>query len=301
MTNILVTGANGQLGQEIKNVIFNNLPLEFNNVMQDFAFYFTDKNTLDISNTAEVESFCKSYKIDIIVNCAAYTAVDMAQSEESKAKLINHLAVKNLAKICKKENIFLIHISTDYVFDGNKCKPYQESDLPAPKTVYGKTKYNGEIAIISSGAKSIIIRTSWVYSHYGKNFFKTIYNLAQQKDSLSVIYDQIGTPTWAYDLAVTILTIIKHPKIHKLQGVEILHYSNEGVASWFDFAKAIVDIAKLKCNIFPITTDKYPTPAKRPLFSVLSKDKIKNEFNVKVPYWRDSLAKCIKNFRSTNG
>jgi len=281
--NILVTGSNGQLGSEIKS-LSKNYP---------YKFFFTDKNELDISKKEDVSKFIEENNIDLIINCAAYTAVDKAEEEQELADLINYKAVKYLAKIAKDNNIVLIHISTDYVFDGKNYRPYKEDDKTNPQGVYGLTKLKGEKAFIEEGANGIIIRASWVYSSFGHNFVKTMLRLKDKKE-LSVVFDQVGTPTYAKDLARVILEIIKN-ELNKLKGkkAEIYHYSNEGVCSWYDFAKAIFEIKNIHINVNPIETKDYPTPAKRPHYSVLNKSKIKNEFNIKIPYWRESLEKML--------
>ena len=246
---------------------------------------------MDIANESEIKDFVNNKKIKIIINCAAYTAVDKAEEDSVNANLINHLAVKNLATIAKENNIKLIHISTDYVFDGKNYKPYNEDDFTNPQSVYGKTKLDGENAIKEINPKnSIIIRTSWVYSSFGNNFVKTMLRLGEQKDELGVIFDQIGTPTYAKDLAKTIFDIL--PKINN-DVVEIYHYSSDGAISWYDFAKEIMKMTKLDCQINPIETKDYPTPAKRPHYSLLNKSKIKQEFDILIPYWKDSLKECL--------
>jgi len=282
MHNILVTGSNGQLGSEIQELSLN----------YPYKFYFTDKKELDISNIGDIRKHITQNNIDTIINCAAYTAVDKAESQKELADKINHLAVKNLAMLSDEFNIKLIHISTDYVFDGKNFKPYTEEDAPNPQSVYGQTKLDGEQAIQEINPKnSIIIRTSWVYSYYGANFVKTMLRLGREKRSLGVVFDQIGTPTYAKDLAKTILDIL--PKI-KNSKIEIYNYSNEGVLSWYDFAKEIMHMAKLDCKIDPIETKEYPTPAKRPHFSLLNKAKIKRDFNIEIPYYKDGLNDCLK-------
>lgn len=282
MFKILVVGSNGQLGSEIQ-ALHANYP---------YIFLFTDKEELDIVNKSAIELMCKKNNITHIVNCAAYTAVDKAEDEESLADAINNQAVANLAEIAKKNSISLVHISTDYVFDGVNHKPYIETSKTNPLCVYGKTKLDGEMSLLQIGAKnSIIIRTSWVYSSFGSNFVKTMIRLGKEKKSLNVVFDQIGSPTYAKDLAKTILDILPQIKNHK---PEVYHYANEGVCSWYDFAKEIMKQRKLTCNIVPITTDKYPTKASRPHFSVLNKDKLKSKYDIKVPYWKDSLHECLQ-------
>lgn len=282
MPNVLVTGANGQLGSEIKE----------QSSIYAYDFFFTDRTTLDITNEDDIKSFIKTNKINTIINCAAYTAVDKAESDEKMCDTVNRKAVKKLAKISKENDIKLIHISTDYVFDGKNYKPYVEEFQTNPQCVYGKTKLDGEKHILDINPhNSIIIRTSWVYSSFGNNFVKTMLKLGKQKDELGVIFDQIGTPTYAGDLAKAILDILSQIKNDKVQ---IYHYSNEGVLSWYDFAKEIMRMAKLTCKINPIETYQYPTPAARPHYSLLNKAKIKKEFHIEIPYWKDSLDKCLR-------
>ncbi|MEA3554579.1 MAG: dTDP-4-dehydrorhamnose reductase [Campylobacterota bacterium] len=279
--NILVTGSSGQVGSEIKEI----------STYYDYNFFFTNKDNLDITNEEDVKTFVKNNNINIIINCAAYTAVDKAEEDKINADLINRKAVKKLAKISKEKDIKLIHISTDYVFDGKNFKPYCEEFQTNPNSVYGQTKLDGENEMIKINPNnSIIIRTSWVYSPFGNNFVKTMLRLGKQKDELGVIFDQTGTPTYAADLAKTILDII--PMIDNNK-VEIYNYSNEGVLSWYDFAKEIMRMAKIDCKINPIETFQYPTTASRPHYSLLNKSKIKKYFNINIPYWKDSLDKCL--------
>jgi len=282
MTNILVTGSNGQVGSELQVL----------STSYNYNFFFTDKQSLDISNEKAINEFITTNNINTIINAAAYTAVDKAEEDKLNADKVNHLAVKTLARIAKEQNIQLIHISTDYVFNGESSKPYTEDDTTKPNSVYGSSKLDGEKAIQEiNPINSIIIRTSWVYSSFGTNFVKTMLRLGKERDSLGVIFDQVGTPTYARDLAETILEIL--PKIKNKQ-VEIYNYSNEGVLSWYDFSKEIMRMAKIDCQINPIETKEYPTPAKRPHFSLLNKSKIKEEFNLTIPFWKDSLDKCLK-------
>ncbi len=280
-SNILVTGANGQVGNELQMLCKENE-----------HFFFTDRAALDITNKQAVELFCQMNNITHIINAAAYTAVDKAEEDQANAEKVNHLAVKNLAEVAKKQNISLVHISTDYVFDGKNYRPYVESDATNPLGVYGATKLAGEEALQAINPKnSIIIRTSWVYSSFGGNFVKTMLRLGREKDELGVIFDQVGSPTYAKDLAEAILEILSQIDTDK---VEIYHYSNEGVLSWYDFAKEIMKMAKLPCKINPIETKDYPTPAKRPQYSLLNKAKIKKNFSITIPYWKDSLDRCLK-------
>jgi len=278
MNNILVTGGNGQLGSELIEIAPNH---------QDYNFLFTDVKDLDITNHTAVAAFIKSNNINVIINCAAYTAVDKAEQQKDVANAINHLAVANFAQIAKDKNIRLIHISTDYVFDGTNHKPYVETDIPNPQSVYGQTKLDGELAMQKiNPANSVILRTSWVYSKFGNNFVKTMLRLAESRDEISVVADQIGTPTNAADLAKAILIIL--PKISN-ETVELFHYSNEGVCSWYDFAKAVFEIEGLTTKVNAIESKLYPTPAERPFYSVLNKTKIKEVFKFEIPYWKDSL------------
>ncbi len=282
MNNILVTGSNGQLGSEIRELSSH----------YKHNLFFTTRDSLDISNKQDIEKFVEINDIDTIINCGAYTAVDKAEEDEVNADSINHLAVQYLATIAKEKNIKLIHISTDYVFDGKNYKPYTEDDTTNPNGVYGKTKLDGEKAMQKINPQnSIIIRTSWVYSSFGANFVKTMLRLGKEKEQLGVIFDQVGTPTYARDLAKAILDIV--PKINSKE-VEIYNYSNEGVLSWYDFAKEIMRMAKLDCKINPIETKEYPTPAVRPHYSILNKSKIKEEFNLIIPYYKDSLDECLR-------
>jgi len=280
--NILVTGSNGQVGSEIKE-LEKDYP---------YNFFFTTRDNIDITSKDSLRNFCQTNNINVIINCAAYTAVDKAQSDEINADLINRKAVKKLALVSQELNIKLIHISTDYVFDGKNFKPYCEEFQTNPQSIYGKTKLDGENEMRDINPKnSIIIRTSWIYSYYGNNFVKTMLRLGKEKEELGVIFDQIGTPTYAKDLAKIILDIV--PQIDN-QKVEIYNYSNEGVLSWYDFAKEIMKMAKLNCKINPIETYQYPTPAKRPHFSLLNKNKIKSTFNIEIPYWKDGLDDCLR-------
>ncbi len=275
--NILITGSNGQLGSEIRELAVNSKQ----------QFFFTDVAELDITDKSAVESFVAENKIDIIVNCAAYTNVDKAEDESELADKINHKAVKNLAEVSADKKLFLIHISTDYVFDGTKNTPYLETDPTAALGVYGETKLAGENVVKKSGCEYLIIRTSWLYSKFGKNFVKTIQRLTNEKDSLKVVFDQVGTPTYAGDLAKAILEIIETEKHIGNSGV--YHFSNEGVCSWYDFAVEICDFFGNTCDIQPCHSDGFPSKVKRPNFSVLDKTKIKETFGLKIPHWKASL------------
>ncbi len=282
MYNILVTGSKGQLGNEIQKLA-SSYP--------SIKFYFTDVEELDITDVEQLDKFFIENKIDFIINCAAYTAVDKAETDRKLADLINVTAVKYLAEISKKFKTTLIHISTDYIFDGRNYKPYVETDRPNPFSYYGQTKLNGEIQIEKYAGNAIIIRTSWLYSGFGNNFVKTMIKYGNERDSLKVVADQVGTPTYAGDLAKAILKII--PKLKNINEIEIYNFSNEGAISWYDFAEAIMKLKNINCKIIPIESKDYPTPAPRPFYSILNKAKIKNDFSIEIPYWLDSLEKCL--------
>jgi dTDP-4-dehydrorhamnose reductase len=283
--NILVTGSNGQLGSEIKDLTAN---------YSNFSFFFMDLPALDICNSNQLDAFFAENKIQAVINCAAYTAVDKAEQDDEIAEKVNSEGVLNLVNAVEKVMGKLIHISTDYVFDGNSFLPYKESDEVNPIGVYGNTKRRGELAVVNSGIDGVVIRTSWLYSAYGNNFVKTMLRLGNEKEELGVIFDQVGSPTNAYDLAKTCLDILAYSKNANINSKgNMYHFSNEGVASWYDFSIAIMTLGKVNCHVKPIETKDYPTPAKRPHFSVLNKSKIKNDFDIDIPYWRDSLAKCI--------
>jgi len=286
---ILVTGASGQLGRSIKNLVEKS--------KVSHSFIFASRDQLDLSYLKGIRNYFKDHKFDLIINCAAYTKVDKAENDEKQANLINHLAVKQIAEIAQSNKIKLIHISTDFVFDGLKRQPYFEEDTPLPLNVYGKTKLAGENAILSiMKTNASIIRTSWVYSEYGNNFVDTILRLIQKKVDLNIVSDQIGTPTYANDLAQAILNIIKNDKFTEFEKVsEVYHYSNEGECSWYDFAKEIANISGANCSINPISSENYPTAAKRPMHVLMSKRKVSEEFDVKINFWKDSLNNCMKN------
>jgi dTDP-4-dehydrorhamnose reductase len=279
---ILVTGVNGQLGSEIKGLAED---------FDQFEFVFTDVNQLDITDPAQIEEIVTANAIQAIINCAAYTAVDKAEDETELATKINEIAVQHLCAISEKHQLKLIHISTDYVFDGTNHKPYHESDEVNPINHYGASKRKGEEIILNSNSESIVIRTSWVYSEFGANFVKTIQRLAKERDELNIISDQIGTPTYARDLAHICLTLLAQNK--RIDTHKIFHYSNEGVCSWYDFAREIIEKSGLKCVIYPIESSQYPTKAKRPYYSVLNKSRIKQELNIKIPHWKQSLVTCL--------
>lgn len=278
--NVLVTGANGQLGNEMRLMAQNS----------SYHYIFTDVEELDITDFNAILQTVKEKEIQIIVNCAAYTNVDKAENDFDIANALNNIAVGRLANVAKAQNATLIHISTDYVFNGNNHIPYTEDDITDPIGVYGKTKLAGEETIKKVGCNYIILRTAWLYSKWGNNFVKTMQKLTLEKDSLSVIFDQIGSPTYAKDLAHAISLIIERNMLNQ-QG--IYHYSNEGVCSWFDFAKEICELSGHNCNITPIHSQEYPSKVTRPHYSVLDKTKFKETFGIPVPYWKDSLKKCI--------
>ena len=283
---VLITGSNGQLGSEIKDLTSD---------YENLQCVFRDLPELDICDTETLNTFVKDKKINAVINCAAYTAVDKAEEDLDTASKVNAKGVLNLVNALKKVDGKLIHISTDYVFDGNHSQPYKESDPVSPIGVYGETKRAGELAVLNSNIDAIVIRTSWLYSAYGNNFIKTMLRLGNVKESIQVIYDQIGTPTYAKDLAKTCLDILSNAGFTNISKKgKIYHYSNEGVTSWYDFARAIMEISNIDCKVIPIETKDYPTQAVRPLYSVLDKSKITSDFKVTIPHWRDSLANCIK-------
>lgn len=284
--NILITGSYGQLGSEIRSL--------YTKKAGEHHFIFTDVDTLDICDETAVSDFFAAHKIDLVVNCAAYTAVDKAESDTDKCRQINSLSVRNLMSVAKRHGARIIHISTDYVFDGTAHKPYIETDCIAPQSVYGSTKAEGEAVLLDNYADdSIIIRTSWLYSTFGNNFVKTMLRLGKEREELSVVFDQVGSPTNAADLAEAILSIVYSDRFEG----GVYHYSNEGVCSWYDFAKAIFELALIDCRVLPIESSQYPTPAKRPHYSVLNKAKIKSVYGIHIPYWRDSLQRVIRSIR----
>ena len=279
--NILVTGCNGQLGSEIRLLEEN---------YGQHTFFNTDRDELDITNQAAVNDFVKNNAIDGIINCAAYTAVDKAETDKQLCTALNTEAPAYLAAAVEARGGWMVHVSTDYVFDGTKHTPYTETDTPCPDSVYGSTKLAGELAIGKFCKHVMIIRTAWLYSPFGGNFVKTMLRLGKEKPELGVIFDQIGTPTYARDLAVAIMTAIE-------KGIKpgVYHFSNEGVCSWYDFTKAIHRIAGItSCRVKPLHTAEYPTPAKRPAYSVFDKTKIKETYGLDIPYWEESLVECIK-------
>ncbi len=283
---IIVTGAYGQLGNEIK-VLSAMHP--------GWGFIFTDVDTLDITDENAVENLFQETKPDFVINCAAYTAVDKAESDGETAARINATAPGILAAAAKKTSAKLIHVSTDYVFSGDAFLPLTEDDRVNPTGVYGKTKLEGEKKCAAQNPESVIIRTSWLYSSFGNNFVKTMLRLGKERDSLNVVFDQIGTPTYAADLAKAILKIVEATETGGEKFVPgIYHFSNEGVASWYDFAKSIFEISGISCNVAPVLSEEFPTPTKRPNYSVLNKAKIKSTFGIDVPYWKDSLKICLE-------
>ena len=282
---VLITGSNGQLGSEIRE-----LSRSYNVV----NFIFKDLPDLDICNFDELQNFIMKNNIIAVINCAGYTAVDKAEEDEQIAKKVNSEGISNIVKALQKVNGKLIHISTDYVFDGDQAIPYKESDPVNPTGVYGETKRAGELAVFNSNIDALVIRTSWLYSAYGNNFVKTILRLGREKETLDVISDQLGTPTYAKDLAKTCLKILCGDSSENISKNGMLyHYSNEGVTSWYDFAKEIMKLGEVHCKVYSIETKDYPTLVKRPQYSVLDKSKIKTDFKLEIPYWKDSLAKCI--------
>ena len=283
MSNILITGANGQLGNCLRDLA---------TVFQDkYNFYYTDVAELDITNAGAIEKFVAGNSIDIIINAAAYTAVDKAEDEVELAYRLNRDAVRNLAEVARNHDCLLVHVSTDYIFSGESCKPYMETDTPAPQSVYGASKLAGEQAIMESGCRAVVIRTSWLYSEYGNNFVKTMLRLGTERESVNVVSDQIGGPTYAGDLAKVIFRLIE--VVPTEDKVGIYHFANEGVCSWYDFAKAIMEFGGKKCNVNPIFTSEYPSKARRPFFSVFNLRKTKTTTKMDIPYWRDSLRLII--------
>ena len=285
MSKILITGSNGQLGKEV------DLALE---KFPELQGEFHDIDTLDITNQDAVNALFELKKFDYVINCAAYTNVDKAESDEETALLINAKAVEILALASKQNGSKLIHISTDYVFDGTAHLPYKEDDQTQPTGAYGRTKLKGEIAALLN-PESLVIRTSWLYSIHGNNFVKTMMRLGSERNQLHVIFDQVGTPTCARDLAQAIVSIINQTSTEACEFVSgIYHFSNEGVCSWYDFATEIMNLANIDCQVNPLESKDYPTPVARPHYSVLNKSKIKSTYNLSIPYWKTSLASCIK-------
>ena len=278
--NILITGCNGQLGSELRLL---------QSASANHTFFNTDVEELDITNQEAVEAFVASHQIEGIVNCAAFTAVDLAETEREKCTTLNTLAPAYLATAIEKQGGWMIQISTDYVFNGKSHRPYLEDDTPSPDSVYGSTKLAAELGVSKFCKRSMIIRTAWLYSSFGKNFVKTMLRLGREKKALGVVFDQVGTPTYARDLAKAIMHIIE-------KGIQpgVYHYTDEGVASWYDFTKSIHRIAGIDtCKVSPLHTEEYPTPAKRPPYSILDKTKIKQAYGLEIPHWEDSLRECL--------
>jgi len=280
MKKVLVTGANGQLGLCLQ---------ELSKLYPTIQFVFSSSKQLDVTNKESVVAVFETTNFDFCINCAAYTAVDLAESDSDKAKEVNELGVRNLGESCKETNTKLIHVSTDFVFDGTSSIPYTENDETKPLSVYGKTKLDGETAIQKILEEFFILRTSWLYSEYANNFMKTMLRLGSERSELGIISDQIGSPTYAKDLARVIVKIIESNS----NEYGVYHYSNEGVASWYDFAKAIFDLSNTEIIVNAIPTSSYLTPAERPHYSVLDKSKLKKNLSIEIPYWRDSLKEAI--------
>ncbi len=284
MTTILITGSKGQLGNEMQQAA-KRYP--------QFNYIYTDVDELDICDKTSLDSFVKANSVNFIVNCAAYTAVDKAEDDVELCYKINSDAVRNIGEVVTSNSIKVVHVSTDYVFDGTNHIPYRENQEVSPATVYGKSKLAGEQALIESCKESVIIRTAWLYSSFGNNFVKTMMKLGTERDSLNVIFDQIGSPTYAADLAEAILKVISSEKF--VPG--IYHFSDEGVCSWYDFTKTIHKIAGISCNVQPIESKDFPVRTPRPHYSVLNKAKIKSTYGIKIPHWEESLEKCINILR----
>ncbi len=290
--NILVTGANGQLGRELRNQASGS----------PHRFIFSDVTSvpgldtvfLDITNIDAVRLVAESEGVDVIVNCAAYTDVDRAEDDSAMAELLNHTAAGVLAKVCSERDSTLVHISTDYIFSGEGCVPYREVDAPSPRSVYGSTKLAGEESVLHSGCSSIILRTAWLYSPYGKNFVKTIARLVDEKEQIKVVFDQCGSPTYAADLAALIVKILDK---NMTERCGVYHFTDEGAISWYDFAMAIRDLMGSPCEVLPCRSEDYPARARRPHYSVLDKSLVKETFDVKIPHWYDSLKECLERMK----
>lgn len=281
--NILITGANGQLGNCLRDLAAD--------YQDKYRFFYTDVEELDITDAAAIDRYITDNQINTIVNAAAYTAVDKAEDDAEKAYLLNRDAVGNLAEAARAHDCLLVHISTDYIFSGEACHPYVESDTPSPQSVYGASKLAGEQVITESSCRAILIRTSWLYSEYGNNFVKTMLRLGSEREEVRVVSDQIGGPTYAGDLARVIFRLMEKGREHA--GTVFYHFANEGVCSWFDFAKAIMEFAGKACRVSPIFTTEYPAKARRPAFSVFNLRKTKTATGMGIPYWRDSLVLVI--------
>lgn len=287
MSNILITGANGQLGNCLRDLAHND---------SRHVFFYTDVDELDITNLEQVEDYVSKHDIEVIVNAAGYTAVDKAETEVERCFLINSDATRNLALVTKRHDIFLVHISTDYVFDGTSEVPYKPYDAVNPQSVYGKSKAAGEVAIMETGCHAVIIRTSWLYSEYGSNFVKTMLRLGRERDEIRVVDDQMGGPTYARDLAQTILTIMEERSF--IEGTKIYHFANQGIVSWNEFARQIMRNASLSCKVLPISTAEYGAVAPRPASSVFDLSAVIQDFGIEIPQWQDSLRKCIQNINN---
>ncbi len=282
MLNILVTGANGQLGNEMRLL----------GATSKNNYIFTDVTELNITDKAAISAMVKEHRIQVIINCAAYTNVDKAEDDEATADLLNHTAARYLAEAAKEADAVLIHVSTDYVFHGDKNVPYTEDEPTSPLGVYGRTKLAGEQAIQQSGCRYLIFRTAWLYSSFGNNFVKTMRRLTSERDTLNVVFDQVGSPTFAGDLARAIFEVVEKEAYVGTEG--IYHYSNEGVCSWYDFAVEISNLSHTRCDIRPCHSDEFPSKVTRPSYSVLDKTKLKKTFGIVVPHWKESLVKCIE-------
>lgn len=286
--NVLVLGSEGQLGRCLKDVA---------GVKTSFGadYHFVDKADFDLSLPHATEEYIVRLSPDILVNCAGYTAVDQAEDDRDKAFWLNGHMTGFLATLSAKMNFLFIHISTDYVFDGKNHRPYEEEDTPCAPSIYGQSKAMGEEQILAAAARAVIIRTSWLYSPYGKNFVKTMLGLGKEKKEIGVVMDQVGTPTNAHDLAHAIMTVMENHQ--QIADPVIYHYSNEGVISWYDFAKAIMELANLNCTVNPLESYQFPAKAPRPFYSVLNKSRIKNDFNLTIPYWKESLKTSLKDMK----
>ena len=277
-----VLGSNGQLGSEIRCLAASH---------PEFSFTFSDIGDVDITSQESLRSHFETVRPEVVINCAAYTAVDKAESEPDPADAINRKAVELLADYSREFGFLLIHISTDYVFDGTSCRPYLETDPCNPVSVYGRTKRAGEEALLARAQRAVLVRTGWLFSSYGNNFVKTMLRLGQERPVVKVVFDQVGTPTYAADLADVLLRFAA--KAPEINGVQLYHFSNEGVCSWYDFARRIIASVSDRCRVLPIETAEYPTAAQRPSYSVLNKRKIKQELQMEIPHWEDALQRCL--------
>ncbi len=283
---VLITGGRGQLGQEIQG-------LSYTHAYREYRFLHTDIETLDITQAGRLEDYIAENAVHCVINCASYTNVDKAEADQEAAMLVNGMAPGLLAGACSLSGAWLIHPGTDYVFDGQRPVPYREEDTPAPLSFYGKSKLEGEKAVLDY-ERGTVVRTSWLYSTHGHNFFKTIMRVAKERDELNVVYDQTGTPTWARDFARVLLMIaVNSLSGNGSYGKELFHYSNEGVGSWYDFAHEIVTLTGINCRVRPVETQQYPLPARRPSYSVMNKAKIRSRLSIDIPHWKESLRNCI--------